>query len=237
MGPSAKLQAASTFSAPGNDRYVIDLKRSSRSSVQTPEADTTGLQVGTPAEEDLKSWAHHASPATIGDALLQMSAGNEVGFLWHCCPFWFSISVVPERVPCVNEQVSFVFTCQIDGKLTPIESCAPSAPPQSCTSTAAHVVTKGLPLSRVLKGGEQQQGPRLSALPRRPLKAWNAIAPPLVSHLTKDFREKGSVKLEITEETGAVNDVASKRLRISGDENSVGSRTCSPVRAGVDDFA
>ncbi|KAJ7514819.1 hypothetical protein O6H91_23G060700 [Diphasiastrum complanatum] len=55
-------------------------------------------QVGTPTEEDLRNWAHHASPSTVPDTILQLAAGDEV---------------------------SFVFTCQIDGKLTPVDSAAP----------------------------------------------------------------------------------------------------------------
>ncbi|XP_030486495.2 protein CHROMATIN REMODELING 25 [Cannabis sativa] len=52
-------------------------------------------QVGTPLEEDLGSWGHHFYPTTVPDAIFQASAGDEV---------------------------SFVFTNQIDGKLVPIES-------------------------------------------------------------------------------------------------------------------
>ncbi|KAL5982445.1 DNA-dependent ATPase protein rad54 [Asimina triloba] len=52
-------------------------------------------QLGTPLEEDLASWGHHASPASVPDAILQASAGDEI---------------------------TFVFTNQVDGKLIPIES-------------------------------------------------------------------------------------------------------------------
>ncbi|KAG6408916.1 hypothetical protein SASPL_131942 [Salvia splendens] len=52
-------------------------------------------QVGIPKEEDLASWGHHHSPSSVPDLILQASAGDEV---------------------------SFVFTNQIEGKLTPIES-------------------------------------------------------------------------------------------------------------------
>ncbi|KAH6772670.1 DNA repair/recombination protein [Perilla frutescens var. hirtella] len=52
-------------------------------------------QVGTPKEEDLASWGHHHCPSTVPDPIFQASAGDEV---------------------------SFVFTNQIGGKLTPIES-------------------------------------------------------------------------------------------------------------------
>ncbi|KAL7246856.1 hypothetical protein ACSBR2_001880 [Camellia fascicularis] len=51
-------------------------------------------QVGAPLEEDLGSWGHHFFPTTVPDAIFQASAG---------------------------EEVSFVFTNQIDGKLVPVE--------------------------------------------------------------------------------------------------------------------
>ncbi|GAV66346.1 SNF2_N domain-containing protein/Helicase_C domain-containing protein [Cephalotus follicularis] len=52
-------------------------------------------QVGTPLEEDLGSWGHHFYPPSVPDDILQASAGDEV---------------------------TFVFTNQVDGKLVPIES-------------------------------------------------------------------------------------------------------------------
>ncbi|XP_019092703.1 PREDICTED: protein CHROMATIN REMODELING 25 [Camelina sativa] len=52
-------------------------------------------QVGTPLEEDLASWGHHFTSKSVPDAILQASAGDEV---------------------------TFVFTNQVDGKLIPIES-------------------------------------------------------------------------------------------------------------------
>ncbi|GKC58705.1 protein chromatin remodeling 25 [Tanacetum coccineum] len=51
-------------------------------------------QVGTPLEEDLASWGHHFSPNTVPDTIFQASAGDEV---------------------------TFVFTNQISGKLVPVE--------------------------------------------------------------------------------------------------------------------
>ncbi|KAG6482364.1 hypothetical protein ZIOFF_058995 [Zingiber officinale] len=56
-------------------------------------------QLGTPSEEDLGSWGHHPDPATVPDAILQLSAGDEV---------------------------AFVFTNQVDGKLVPVESASRS---------------------------------------------------------------------------------------------------------------
>ncbi|KAL2349569.1 hypothetical protein Fmac_003569 [Flemingia macrophylla] len=53
------------------------------------------LQVGSPLEEDLGSWGHHFFPTSVPDGILQASAGDEV---------------------------SFIFTNQVNGKLVPIES-------------------------------------------------------------------------------------------------------------------
>ncbi|KAK3155362.1 hypothetical protein QOZ80_2BG0202260 [Eleusine coracana subsp. coracana] len=61
-------------------------------------------QIGKPSEEDLGSWGHHCDPSTVPDSILQSSAG---------------------------EEVSFVFTNQVDGKLVPIESVARSATHES----------------------------------------------------------------------------------------------------------
>ncbi|KAL8156238.1 hypothetical protein AgCh_001365 [Apium graveolens] len=55
-------------------------------------------QVGTPLEEDLCSWGHHFNPTSVPDAILQASAGNEV---------------------------TFVFTNQVSGKLVPVEPVVP----------------------------------------------------------------------------------------------------------------
>ncbi|RDY04883.1 Protein CHROMATIN REMODELING 25, partial [Mucuna pruriens] len=52
-------------------------------------------QVGSPLEEDLGSWGHHFSPTSVPDAILQASAGDEV---------------------------TFVFTNQVNGRLVPLES-------------------------------------------------------------------------------------------------------------------
>ncbi|KAG5398287.1 hypothetical protein IGI04_020101 [Brassica rapa subsp. trilocularis] len=59
-------------------------------------------QVGTPLEEDLASWGHHSTSKSVPDMILQASAGDEV---------------------------TFVFTNQVDGKLIPIKS-NPSPKPE-----------------------------------------------------------------------------------------------------------
>ncbi|KAK9112794.1 hypothetical protein Scep_020313 [Stephania cephalantha] len=59
-------------------------------------------QLGTPLEEDLRSWGHHSFSTSVPDAIFQASAGDEV---------------------------TFVFTNQVDGKLIPIESTVSSRLP------------------------------------------------------------------------------------------------------------
>ncbi|GAB2294808.1 DNA-dependent ATPase protein rad54 [Dionaea muscipula] len=54
-------------------------------------------QVGSPLEEDLGNWGHHLTPRSVPDAIFQASAGDEV---------------------------TFVFTNQVHGKLVPVESVA-----------------------------------------------------------------------------------------------------------------
>ncbi|CAI0447154.1 unnamed protein product [Linum tenue] len=56
-------------------------------------------QVGTPLEEDLGSWGHHFHSTSVPDSILQASAGDEI---------------------------SFVFTNQVDGKLVPVEPATPT---------------------------------------------------------------------------------------------------------------
>ncbi|GAB4853963.1 DNA-dependent ATPase protein rad54 [Ancistrocladus abbreviatus] len=55
-------------------------------------------QLGSPLDEDLHNWGHHLLPTSVPDAIFQASAGDEV---------------------------TFVFTKQVDGKLVPIESKGP----------------------------------------------------------------------------------------------------------------
>ncbi|CAN8258799.1 unnamed protein product [Cochlearia groenlandica] len=63
-------------------------------------------QVGTPLEEDLASWGHHFTSKSVPDTILQASAG---------------------------EEVTFVFTNQVDGKLIPIQSNVSPKPEEAET--------------------------------------------------------------------------------------------------------
>ncbi|XP_020681684.1 DNA repair and recombination protein RAD54 isoform X1 [Dendrobium catenatum] len=61
-------------------------------------------QIGCPLEEDLNNWGHHSIPETLPDAILHAAAGDEV---------------------------TFVFTNQVDGKLVPVESTVKTAANQA----------------------------------------------------------------------------------------------------------
>nr|PNR53914.1 hypothetical protein PHYPA_007589 [Physcomitrium patens] len=87
-------------------------------------------QVGTPAEEDLLSWAHHSDSSTIPDAMLEAASRN---------------------------QISFTFTCQIDGKLTPIDSFPRSSALYTTPSLKARACA--IPVTRTLRDPKISQTP------------------------------------------------------------------------------
>ncbi|XP_031391858.1 protein CHROMATIN REMODELING 25 [Punica granatum] len=72
-------------------------------------------QVGIPKEEDLGSWGHHFSATTVPDIIFQASAG---------------------------EEVTFVFTNQVDGKLVPVEGKV--SPDTSGANSTAHSLKRPL---------------------------------------------------------------------------------------------
>lgn len=83
-------------------------------------------QIGTPAEEDLLSWAHHGDSSTVPDALLQAASADQVPSQTMLTHLWLVLLFL-ERLNLFLSfdcavQISFTFTCQIDGKLTPIDS-------------------------------------------------------------------------------------------------------------------
>lgn len=51
-------------------------------------------QVGTPAEEDLLSWAHHSDSSTVPDAMLQAASADQVPFQIMVSPLMSYISVL-----------------------------------------------------------------------------------------------------------------------------------------------
>ncbi|ESQ47978.1 hypothetical protein EUTSA_v10020013mg [Eutrema salsugineum] len=65
-------------------------------------------QVGNPLEEDLASWGHHFTSKSVPDTIMQASAGDEV---------------------------TFVFTNQVDGKLIPIQSNVSPKPEDTKTDS------------------------------------------------------------------------------------------------------
>ncbi|EEF43701.1 DNA repair and recombination protein RAD54B, putative [Ricinus communis] len=80
-----------------SDEEVFDIGGFAKIAGILHELKSSEKQVGTPLEEDLGSWGHHFHSTSVPDAILQASAGDEV---------------------------TFVFTNQVDGKLVPIESTA-----------------------------------------------------------------------------------------------------------------
>ncbi|XP_066319606.1 DNA repair and recombination protein RAD54-like isoform X1 [Miscanthus floridulus] len=86
-------------SIPGVQDYA-DIGRFGEISGCLQKMNSAHHQIGRPTEEDLGSWGHHFDPSTVPDTVLQCSAG---------------------------EEVSFVFTNQVDGKLVPVESMVRSA--------------------------------------------------------------------------------------------------------------
>ncbi|KAF6148988.1 hypothetical protein GIB67_008201 [Kingdonia uniflora] len=111
-------------------------------------------QLGSPLEEDLGSWGHHLSSTSVPDAILQAAAGDEV---------------------------TFVFTNQVDGKLIPIESTR--SKPREAERSSNHSGIK-IPQNRVLH----------HRLPLAPLSSYqNSIQK--TSPASSNILEKGSVKL------------------------------------------
>uniref|UniRef100_A0A0D9VLE4 DNA repair and recombination protein RAD54 n=1 Tax=Leersia perrieri TaxID=77586 RepID=A0A0D9VLE4_9ORYZ len=87
------------------------------------------FQIGRPSEEDLGSWGHHSDPSTVPDTILQSSAGDEV---------------------------SFVFTNQVDGKLVPVESMARPGIHRTNQMTVSAEKEVGQINSSTVRGTERQ---------------------------------------------------------------------------------
>ncbi|KAK8568160.1 hypothetical protein V6N12_006720 [Hibiscus sabdariffa] len=79
----------------GSDQEVFDIGGFAGIAGCLDKLKSSEKQVGSPLEEDLVSWGHHFHSESVPDAILQASAGDEI---------------------------TFVFTNQVDGKLVPIES-------------------------------------------------------------------------------------------------------------------
>ncbi|KAJ4825812.1 Protein CHROMATIN REMODELING 25 [Turnera subulata] len=86
-------------------------------------------QVGTPLEEDLGSWGHHFHSESVPDTILQASAGDEV---------------------------SFVFTNQVDGKLVPVEA-TPSPKMQGIARNQTQFGKENLDLNSKFSRHQKQQ--------------------------------------------------------------------------------
>ncbi|KAH7446143.1 hypothetical protein KP509_01G041300 [Ceratopteris richardii] len=113
-------------------------------------------QIGAPLEEDLRNWAHHQSPKTVPDGILQIAAGNEV---------------------------SFVFTCQVEGRLIPSES----TPAHSRKESDGHF--KGM----------KQLGATGSGQECELLPTWSVMSWPSRNRLTSQKTGVVSIKLQDSE--------------------------------------
>ncbi|EEC74047.1 hypothetical protein OsI_09041 [Oryza sativa Indica Group] len=98
----SKFDSAATEHEASNsgENSYIDIGGFGAISGCVQKMNSSNQQIGSPSEEDLGSWGHHSDPSTVPDTILQCSSGDEV---------------------------SFVFTNQIDGKLVPVESMARAA--------------------------------------------------------------------------------------------------------------
>ncbi|XP_021652937.1 protein CHROMATIN REMODELING 25 [Hevea brasiliensis] len=94
-GPENILEGEGSINRCQSDQEVFDIGGFAGIAGILHKLKGSEMQVGTPLEEDLGSWGHHFHSTSVPDAILQVSAGDEV---------------------------TFVFTNQVDGKLVPIES-------------------------------------------------------------------------------------------------------------------
>ncbi|KAL3621160.1 DNA-dependent ATPase protein rad54 [Castilleja foliolosa] len=92
-------------------------------------------QVGTPKEEDLASWGHHHFPSSVPDSIFQASAGDEV---------------------------SFVFTNQVEGKLVPVESAVRSTVEEVSENKKPNGFRKVTPRVAVITYNHKRTSPSLS---------------------------------------------------------------------------
>ncbi|KAI3968096.1 hypothetical protein MKX01_007882 [Papaver californicum] len=101
-------------------------------------------QLGTPLEEDLGSWGHHFFSARVPDSILQASAGDEV---------------------------TFVFTNQVDGKLVPVESMRSTPRGKSTSFLRQHAQPSPVILSNGNSNSSCKTTPGLSRPSlKRPMK-------------------------------------------------------------------
>ncbi|XP_058778584.1 protein CHROMATIN REMODELING 25-like [Vicia villosa] len=97
-GPQDTDVLSTMINCEGDDEETSDIGGFAEISGCLGNLKRSEKQVGNPLEEDLSSWGHHFSPASVPDGILQASAGDEV---------------------------TFVFTNQVDGKLVPVDSMSP----------------------------------------------------------------------------------------------------------------
>ncbi|KAJ4817595.1 DNA repair and recombination protein RAD54-like [Rhynchospora pubera] len=129
-------------------------------------------QIGTPLEEDLVSWGHHSDPSTVPDSILQSSAG---------------------------EEISFVFTNQVDGKLVPVDSvpkCTAEKPlPQLKTQQSSFPVFHSSKSSSILQQPSIKVHSKLLRRPQnrptlnKPITNCDNQSTPKRRHLSSDISD------------------------------------------------
>nr|GMD90405.1 protein CHROMATIN REMODELING 25 [Ipomoea batatas] len=165
-------------------------------------------QIGTPKEEDLANWGHHFFPTSVPDTIFQAAAGDEV---------------------------SFVFTCQVEGKLVPIESSVKQKPkPQggqtNISTLKSNLVQRQAALSprlAVSSMKEPQEAPPQS--PSSGVSSKMSTLPAFFKPVQK--QRTNSIKL-----TRPLDHTQMKSNRVISSRNQLPQKRTSPDAMGDDDF-
>ncbi|XP_075477165.1 protein CHROMATIN REMODELING 25 isoform X2 [Primulina tabacum] len=152
-------------------------------------------QVGTPKEEDLAQWGHHHVPSSVPDRIFQASAGDEV---------------------------SFVFTNQVDGKLAPIESTIRPKATETDGHTNRTNLRKALPQRTILSYKHNKTLPLI--VPSRDAENNSLNLKPLQKPCSKLMRTlEGRTPVSLLPKISFDNEIYSKRVspaRLIDDDNN-----------------
>nr|GLL47317.1 protein CHROMATIN REMODELING 25 [Ipomoea trifida] len=165
-------------------------------------------QMGTPKEEDLANWGHHFFPTSVPDTIFQAAAGDEV---------------------------SFVFTCQVEGKLVPIESSVKQKPKPQGGQTNISTLKSNLlqrpaalsPRLAVSSMKEPQEAPPQS--PSSGVSSKMSTLPAFFKPVQK--QRTNSIKL-----TRPLDHTQMKSNRVISSRNQLPQKRTSPDAMGDDDF-
>ncbi|XP_073030330.1 protein CHROMATIN REMODELING 25-like isoform X2 [Primulina eburnea] len=152
-------------------------------------------QVGTPKEEDLAQWGHHHVPSSVPDRIFQASAGDDV---------------------------SFVFTNQVDGKLAPIESTIRPKATETDGHTNRTNLRKALPQRTILSYKNNKTLPLI--VPSRDAEIDSFNLKPLQKPCSKLMRTlEGRTPVSLLPKISFDNEIYSKRIspaRLIDDDNN-----------------